>query len=111
MADLQDLGTIASDEAFQNRCMMALEQYCANTVTTEGDQIVDHTQREAYALEVMNQQNQVSRLAVAEAILANLTIAAEANASTLPGDTASIPDGDIEFAITQVFNDLAGVST
>ena len=110
MANLNDLGTIANDSAFQGRCRAALEAYCANTVMSENDQTTYHTQRDAFALEVMGHQNQVSSLAVAEAILANPTIAAEATVASLPGCTA-IPDSDIEYAITTVFNDLAGITT
>lgn len=110
MANLQDLGTIANDVAFQNRCVAALETYCANTVTLETDEVPYHLQRDAFALEVIGHQNQISSLEVAEAILSNATIAAEATIASLPGCTA-IPDSDIEYAITQVFNNLAGVTT
>jgi hypothetical protein len=110
MANLEDLGTIAADSNFQNRCMNALMAYVENTVLTEGDGVANHAQREAYALTLQNSQNAISPRVVAETILTNPTIAAEATTASLPGCTA-VPDSDIEYAITTVFNDLAGVST
>lgn len=107
MADLQDLGTIANDPAFQARCMTALEA-ASVAILAEGDNVVNHTQRAAFASEVMDHQNQVSAFAVAEAVLTNATIAAEATVASLPGCTA-VPDGDIQFAINSVFEDLAGI--
>jgi hypothetical protein len=107
MANLQDLGTIANDTAFQNRCMAALEQAAVN-VLAEGDDVALHAARAAFASEVVGHQNQVAALAVAEAVLSNSTIAAEATVASLPGCTA-VPDSDIAFAINSLFNDLAGI--
>lgn len=108
MADLQDLGTIANDPNFQNRCMAALEMAAVN-VLAEGDQAANHPARAAYASEVMDQQNQISKDAIAMAVLSNATIAAEANVADLPGCPKTVADGDIEFAINSLFNDLAGI--
>jgi hypothetical protein len=109
MADLDDLGTIASNNVFQQRCMTALMDYAINTVLTEGDAVQYHSQREAFALSLQDNQENVSPRVVAEAILANPTIAAEATVATTPD--YAIPDTDIEYAVTTIFNDLAGVST
>lgn len=110
MADLLDLGAIAADNEFQNRCMNALMAYAINTVLVEEDNVANHSVREAYALSLEGNQGNISPRVVAETVLTNPTIAAEATTASLPGCTA-IPDSDIEFAITTVFNDLAGVST
>ena len=110
MADLLDQGTIAADAGFQERCMAALVAYCINTVVSEGSGVANHTARDAFALEVIGHQDQISALEVARAVLTNPTIAAEATVASLPGCTA-VPDTDIEYAITTVFNDLAGVVT
>lgn len=109
MADLQDLGTIANDSAFQARCMAALVAASVN-VLAEGDQIQFHPARSAYASEVLDHQNQISPFAVAEAVLSNATIGAEATVESLPGCTA-VPDADITFAVNSLFNDLAGITT
>jgi hypothetical protein len=110
MADLQDLHTIAGDSQFQDRCMEALISYAGNTVLTEGDSVTSHAQREAFALSLQTNTNTVSPYVVAQAVLMNSTIAIEATVASLPGCTA-VPDTDIEYAITQVFNNLAGVSS
>lgn len=110
MANLADLGTIADDNVFQDRCMNALMAYAENTVLAEGGGVANHAQREAFALSLQNTQGNISPRVVAEAILTNPTIAAEATVASLPGCTA-VPDSDIEFAITTIFNNLAGVST
>jgi len=107
MADLQDLGTIANDTAFQQRCMAALES-AAENVMTESSGTTDHAQRVNYAKAVIS--GTVSGLIVAEAVLTNPTIAAEATVASLPGCTA-VPDSDIEYAISSLFNVLAGIST
>lgn len=110
MASLLDLGTIASDNGFQERCMNALMAYAVNTVLVEGDAVAYHAQREAFALLLQGNQGNISPRIVAEIVLTNPTISAEATTASLPGAVTSIPDSDIEYAITQVFNDLAGVS-
>jgi len=107
MADLQDLGAIAADTAFQQRCFAALEQAAVN-VAAESAQTANHFARAQFAEKVIN--GQVNMLEVAEAVLTNASIAAEATVASLPGCTA-VPDSDIEFAVSSLFNDLAGVTT
>jgi hypothetical protein len=107
MANLQDLGTIANDSSFQNRCVTALEAV-AEAVMIESSGTANHTQRVNYAKAVI--AGNINAFNVAEQVLTNATIAAEATVASLPGCT-SVPDSDIEYAVTSLFNALAGVST
>jgi hypothetical protein len=105
MASLQDLNTIANDPTFQGRCMQALELAAVN-VAAEGDAVAGHAQRAEYAKAVL--AGEVTAPFVAKAVLTNAAIAAEANAQQL-STGAAIPDGDIQFAINSLYNDLAGI--
>lgn len=106
MADLQDVGTIANDAAFRDRCLSAMV-LAAENVMAEDNQTASHPQRLVYASMVL--AGQANTYAIALAVLANPTIAVEATVASLPGATSSIPDSDIQFTCNSLFNALAGV--
>jgi hypothetical protein len=106
VADLEDLNTIANDGQFQNRCLAALKA-AAVDVLAEDPSTQYHTQRAAYANQVISEQ--VNGEEVASVVLTNSTIAAEVTVASLPGANSTVPDSDIEFAVSSIFNDLAGV--
>lgn len=101
MANSQALETIAADATFRGRCIYFLTQAA---VTVAQNSSADPKQQ-AYAGQILNgQMADLSQLALD--VLANATIAAEATVASLPGCTA-VPDGDIQFAVDQLFNNLA----
>lgn len=106
MATLKDLNTIASDAAFQGRCMAALRDY-AMGVMAESRSTTDHNARADYARRVIAGQEQAFN--VAAAVLTNDTIAAESSVAAISTD-AGVPDGDIIYTVTQIFNALAGLA-
>ena len=102
-----DLNTIANDAAFQGRCLVALEAAAIN-VMSEDNKTTNHQQRTNYAEQIINKN--VSGLVVASAVLTNLTIDGEESIQAgSPG--YGIPDGDIAFTITTIFNALAGIGS
>lgn len=106
-ASEQDLNTIANDTAFQGRCLVALEAAAIN-VMSESNNTAQHEARTNYAKQVINRA--VSGLAVAAAVLTNLTIDGEASiAAGSPG--YAVPDSDIAFTISSIYNALAGIGS
>src|SRR5258705_14021190 len=102
-ASFSDLGTISKDVNFQGRVQYALMVAAVN-VYSEGT-TPGHPARLAFAKQVF--ANTFSIQAACLMVLTNATIAAEANVATTPG--FAIPDGDIQFAVNSLWNDLAGV--
>lgn len=106
MASFDDLETIANNAGFQGRVNHAL-QVAAENIMTEDPTTARHEDRVAFARKVIN--GEVSMAEVAQQVLTNATIAAEAVAATTPD--FAIPDGDIQFAINSLFNVLAGIGS
>ena len=103
-ASFSDLGTISKDANFQARVQYA-SMVAAVNVYSEPTNTAGHPARVAFAKQVF--ANTFSVQAACLMVLTNATIAAEANVATTPG--FAIPDGDIQFAVNSLWNDLAGV--
>lgn len=103
MAGYADLGQIALQNEFLLRIRCAL-YVAAIDVFAEDAGTTNHAQRLVYAAKVTSNQFDLS--SVANSVLTNATIAAEANAN-IAGN--SIPDSDIQFSLNSVFDALAGV--
>ncbi len=100
-----NLGKISADLGFQQRVQVAM---AAAAVAIYNEAVVpapsSYAARHAFAIKVM--AGAYNPFAVTFVIVANPTIAAEAN--FVGGGTFSIPDADISSAISAAFNGLAG---
>ena len=102
---LYQIANIANNPNFQSRCYYAITVAAAN-VASEASSTAGHSIRIAYAQQVLN--GNASAIAIARAVLTNATIAAEADVTQTSNAGYSIPDSDISFTVTSIFNALAG---
>lgn len=105
MASLTDLGYIAQDAHFQQRVNLAAVN-AALAVMAEANTVTAHALRVTFATKILSGSANV--LLLAYGILENSTISAEAVITTAPD--FAIPDSDIQFAMTTIFNAFAGIS-
>jgi hypothetical protein len=94
-------GTVRNDDHFAGRVEYCLYVAAVN-IMAEVNTTPSHAARVTYATKVLS--GQASIRPVVEAVLTNSTIASAV-------DAASVPDGDIQFAVNSLFNALAGVAT
>jgi hypothetical protein len=102
MASFDDLGTIANNVGFRQRCLIAAyvqAVYTMNNVSNPAANVISFCQQ------VLN--GAVSGTEFALVAVANPTIAAEANVSTTPD--YAIADTDIQSALSEAWNAMAGV--
>jgi hypothetical protein len=102
MADFTDLGTIANDAGFRQRCLYAAYVqaiYTMNNVSNPANSLI--------ALCVQITSGGLSGSVLALIAVANPTIAAEANIADAPG--WNVADQDIQTAISEAFNAMAGI--
>lgn len=102
MATFSDISRTAHDEDFRRRVAYALT-VAALAAYNEAIGVTGHALRAAYAVKVLSSQFDLQGVVLA--VLANSTIAAEAN-SAITGN--GVPDSDIQFAANSIYNALAG---
>ena len=83
----------------------------AVNVYAEGSSVANHATRSSFAIKVFGGAYNIN--AIGLMVLTNPTIAAEASTGSSFATNSSmgyaIPDGDIQFAINSLWNDMAGV--
>lgn len=103
MASFSGLGSIAADAVFQQRVQHAMS-VAALAIYAEDAGTSGHAARAAFAVRVLAGNFSLPPACVA--VLANASIAAEANPATTPD--FAIPDSDIQFTVNSIWNALAG---
>jgi hypothetical protein len=105
MATLFQLAQVSASTDFQHRVSIAMATAAAQ-VYAEINTTTGHTARAAFANKVAT--GQYSLPAAAQTVLSNSTVAGEA--STTPGGAFdnAIPDADIQFAVSSLWNLFSG---
>lgn len=112
MASFADSATIASNGSFQARVNFALITAAVN-VYAEGSSIASHAARSAFAVRVFGGAFNINTIGLM--VMTNATISAESSVilsslgTVLSSNNFAIPDGDIQFAVNSLWNDMAGV--
>ena len=99
---------ISRDPNFQDRVRYALFN-AALAAVAEVNTTPNHAVRVTFAQKVLTETADV--FVATLCVLNNATIAAEGDITQQPGGAFGIPDADIQFALNQDFNALAGVAT
>lgn len=96
MASLEDGYTMANDATFINRVSEALSRRAYFIITAEAAEVPEHEERLSLANRVANDVNAWA-YKFARMVAGNASVAAHAP------DAAAVPDGDIEFAVNDVW--------
>ena len=92
--------TLSNDAVFQGRVKVAMAKVAVDVVgesqATTGNNTLAHRKRHALGVAILNDP---------DSYLANFTLATVTNAAI----TGASTDGDIEFQVSAVFSDIAGV--
>lgn len=105
MAASITLSRVARHPRFQERVDYYMSKG-AIAVMAESTSVSGHADRVVYAKSVLD--GSASILEHATAALTNATVAA---AATLDADDHGISDGDLEFAVNEMWNAMSGVET
>lgn len=100
-----NLAAIAANQGFQSRVQYAFV-VTAQAVYSEAAGAPQYAKRHAYAIQVIAGSYGLPSIALA--VVANSTVAAEANLSISAAAGYGIPDADISNALSAAFNGLAG---
>lgn len=105
MASYSAIGTIVASADFQERVHYALAVRAVE-IYAEDQRIDGHPARREFASRVFAGNYNIA--SICRLVLTNATIASNAKVSAPPTDFA-IPDGDIQFSVNALWNDLAQV--
>ena len=108
MASYDDINTVSKDAGFQGRCLYAL-YLAANTALTEVNTTPNHQSRADFGRKILAGSIDGSALPLARALLTIGSLNSTLNAATTPD--FGMTDSQIQTAVTNAFNVLAGVAS
>ena len=108
MASYDDINTVSKDAGFQGRCMYAL-YVAANTALSEVNTTANHQVRVDFARKIIAGSYDAQALPLARALLTISSLNSTLVAATTPD--FGMTDAQIQTAVTNAYNALAGVAT